>query len=532
MPVRQDPLDAALAVQLDRLERMTLRGLQVLTGFGLVLSVVLAITTASGLGRACGVVSGALLAWFVVYERWLTPTPTLRTINMLTESSGPWFFFALIAVGEGAMYALASWVPPLTFCLLIAVYTARLRPRACFMLGLLGATMYAGIYVFFLRMRIPHEGAQALLSKPATQISRVLLLLFAGILGGLLARGLRQAFSRAQSVVRQQDLFGKYRLVRKIASGGMGTVFEAIYCPEGGFERRVAIKRIHPHLAADKKFVDAFREEAELSARLAHPGIVQVLDFGREHDSFFLAMEHVDGMTLHSLVHRIERAGRELPPHVIGHVLREILGALAYAHEGARRSDGRPLRVVHRDLCPANVLVSRNGEIKLTDFGIARSLSDSTMSMTQSVAGHVGYMAPEQAKAAPFDTRADLFPVGVIAWELFALRPLFKRESEATSLMALLSDAVPEVTTERKDIDARWSTWIARATARDPDARFSSAAAMLSALDVIPDSKGGDAIESLAKTVETLSLAAREGDDGSTLTYEAPLENPTVRLSP
>jgi serine/threonine-protein kinase len=523
IPARPEALDAALAVQLDRLERMTLRALQVLTAFGLVLSLFLALTTASGLGAACATISGVLFTWFFVFERILAHGPTspvLRGVNTFVESSGPWMFLALIAMGEGPLYALSSWVPPLTFCILIVVYTARLRPRACLVLGATSALLYAAIYVLYFRPHLP--SAPMLLTRPMTQISRMLLLLFAGILGALVARGVRQAFARAESQVREQDLFGKYRLVRRIASGGMGMVFEALYCPEGGFERRVAVKRIHPHLAADKKFVDAFRDEAELSARLAHPGIVQVLDFGRIGDSFFLAMEHVDGMTLNALVVRTNRKKKKLSAAIVAHVLRSVLGALAYAHEGARGPDGRPLRVVHRDLCPPNVLVSRIGEVKLTDFGIARSLSDAGTSMTKSITGHVGYMAPEQARAAPFDVRADLFPVGVMAWELFTLRPCFRKDNEAASLNALLYEDVPPVSIARDDVDKRWSIWIERAMARDPAARYASAIDMLAALDVIPESRAAEGADELAHLVEEL---LRHDD------REDPLEEPTQDIS-
>jgi serine/threonine-protein kinase len=171
-------------------------------------------------------------------------------------------------------------------------------------------------------------------------------------------------------------------------------------------------------------------------------------------------------------------------------VLREILGALAYAHEGARAADGRPLRVVHRDLCPPNVLVSTNGEVKLTDFGIARSLADASESMTKHVSGHSGYMAPEQARAEAFDTRADLFPLGVIAWELFAQRRLFSTGNPASSLLALLTDEVLPISIVRSHLDPRWDAFIARAMARDPGARFASAQEMLTELDAIPESRG------------------------------------------
>jgi serine/threonine protein kinase len=522
-----DSLDAALGIQLDRLELVTVRGLSLVSAMGVVLGLVVAATMARALWLACAATSFVLLLWFVVLGRALSRGAVprgLRAASAVVESALPWMFMVVIALRQGAVYALASWVPPMLFCCLIVAYAARLRPRSCLILGTVGAVAHLLAYFLVIHARLPSESMALLYTRPSMQVSRAFGLFASGVLGAIVARGMRGAIGRAESAVRETDLFGKYRLIRKIASGGMGIVFEALYCPEGGFERRVAVKRIHPHLAAAKRFVDAFRDEAELSARLAHPGIVQVLDFGRVGDSFFLAMEHVDGMTLNALMFRMTERRRKLSPAIVGHVLREILSALAYAHEGARGSDGRPLRVVHRDLCPPNVLVSRNGEVKLTDFGIARSLSDASASMTQSVSGHVGYMAPEQARAAAFDTRADLFPVGVIAWELLTLRPLFRRENEAASLLSLLSDEVMPVAVDRPDVDARWSPLIARALARDPDERFASASEMLTALDAIPDSRAANASDELARLVVELFEA-------KTAVEEPPDEVPTQVLA-
>jgi len=514
-----DSLDAALGIQLEKLERVTVRGLLLVNAGGVLLGLVVAATMSAPLGLACAAVASVLFVWFLFLGRAMDKGPVRRSLRLAStviESAIPWMFLVVIALRQGAVYALASWVPPMLYCALIVAYAARLQPRSCIVLGLVGASTYMLAYFVVIYARLP-EGSMALLyTRPSMQVSRSVGLFASGALGAVVARGMRGAIGRAESAVREHDLFGKYRLVRKIASGGMGMVFEALYCPEGGFERRVAVKRIHPHLAAVKKFVDAFRDEAELSARLAHPAIVQVLDFGRIADSFFLAMEFVEGMTLNALIFRMTEARGKLSPAIVGHILREILSALAYAHEGARGTDGRPLRVVHRDLCPPNVLVSRNGEVKLTDFGIARSLSDAAASMTQSVTGHVGYMAPEQAKASAFDTRADLFPVGIIAWELFTLRPLFRRENEAQSLLALLEDEVMPVAVDRPDIDTRWSAFVARALARDPDDRFASATEMLAALDAIPESRATHAGDELGKLVVRLFEAKSSSNEAPT----------------
>jgi serine/threonine-protein kinase len=484
----------ALDEELRRLERITLRILVAMAAVGVVLGVGVGVVLARRLGFVQAAFSLVITGWFIAYGRALDRGGVglgLRVVQALLEGLLPWISLLLVASSQGAVYALGSWVPPVLFYALMLIAVARIRPRLCLGYGAVGGVLFPVLYFAFLRGHLP-EGAP-LFAQPAMQGTRSLTMLSSGLLCAIMARGLLRAIGRAESNVRAQNLFGKYRLVREIARGGMGFVFEALYCPEGGFERRVAVKRIHPHLAATDRFVEAFRDEAELSARLAHPAIVQVLDFGRIDDSYFLVMEYVEGLTLGSVMSRAKAAGQRLSPDVVGHVLREILGALSYAHEGARAADGRPLRVVHRDLCPPNVLVSTNGEVKLTDFGIARSLADASESLTKHVSGHAGYMAPEQARAEAFDTRADLFPLGVIAWELFAERRLFSSGNAAASLFALLTDEVIPITVIRPQLDERWVAFIGRALAREPGERFASAQEMLAALDEIPESRGAGA---------------------------------------
>ena len=494
--------------------------------FGALAGLVVAVTLSRTAGLAGSAACAALLLWYLVLgrrlERGALPTG-LRIVSLMVESTFPSLYVAVIATyGSGAVDAVSSWVPAFLFCGLIVMHAARLRPRPCLFVGAAGAAMYALAYWGLVRPRLPVPAP--LSAQAGMQVLRVSMLVVAGVIGAAFAHGLRRAILRAERTARSRDLFSKYLLVRKLASGGMGEVYEATYCPEGGFERRVAVKRMHPHLAANAKFVGAFRAEAALSARLAHAGIVQVLDFGLVDESFFLAMEYVDGVTLQKFAARLRARDEKLGPALVGYVLREILGALAYAHEAARGADGRPLRVIHRDLCPANVLVSRNGEVKLTDFGIARSLRDAVSITTRTVAGHVGYMAPEQVRAAPFDTRADLFPAGVIAWELMTSSRLFRRENEAASLAALVHDEVVPVTAVRPDVDERWSSFIARALQRDPDERFGSATAMLAALDEIPDSRDAAAAIDLASHVRDIESEPDPND------HEEP-EGPTVKVT-
>jgi serine/threonine-protein kinase len=515
-------IHVALHEELRRLERIASRILTAMSVIGVALGLIVGVTLARRFGFVEAAFSAALAAWSHFYGRALdrgkVPLPQ-RLVQAAIESILPWISLLIVTLSQGPVYALGSWVPPVTFFALQLLAVARLRPRLCMVIGVMGATVFPALYFTLLYPTLPE--AAPLFARPAMQATRALTMLTGGVVCAILARGLLRAIGRAESNVLAQNLFGKYRLVREIAKGGMGFVFEAVYCPEGGFERRVAVKRIHPHLAATARFVEAFRDEAKLSARLAHPAIVQVLDFGRIDDSYFLVMEYVEGLTLGAMMQSSKRAGRPLAPDVVGHILREMLGALTYAHDGVRGADGRPLRVVHRDLCPPNVLVSTNGEVKLTDFGIARVLADASQSLTQHVSGHAGYMAPEQARAQAFDTRVDIFPLGVIAWELFAERRLFASGNAAASIFALLTDEVLPITVVRPELDERWSPLIARALSREPEGRFSSAQEMLAALDSIPESRGRGA-EELGRLVTELlaSPLARSPADSEATAVE------------
>lgn len=497
--------DTVLVAELDRLERRSLRVMQMFGAWGLISSIVFA-AISFRLGVLCALASAPFTAWFFAAERWLASGRARRAFDLTTvavESAIPWTFLAVMAVAQDRAFALASWVPPMLFCAQIVAATVRLRPRTALVAGLLGAAAYVALSFGPLA---PLRASPLSATEIAMLVGRPATLLVVGVVGALVSAALLRVYQRAQAAARQNDLFGKYRLRRPLASGGMGTVIEALYCPEGGFERRVAVKRIHAHLAELPEFVDAFRREAELCARLAHPNVVQVLDFGRVGGSWFLAMEYVDGPTLDALMDHLA-GGPPLAPPLVAFVARELLAGLDHAHQGARADDGVPLRIVHRDLCPKNILVSSSGQVKISDFGVARALGRSALAHTR-VTGHAGYVAPEQASGTPVDVRADLFPVGVVVWELLAGRRLFVRDNEAATLNALMSETVPPPSSIRAGVEA-WDAVVAKALERDPERRFESARAMAHALDAIPDAHAETSPRDLAALVRRLQAAHR-----------------------
>jgi serine/threonine-protein kinase len=526
-PTPREVLGGALDEELLALDIKITRVWQLLGLGGLVASAGFILQGETDLGLL-GAVALPFLAYFTVHlellKRGRASNVLLRATN-LVESFLPWVFLVAVYAAEGAAYALASWVPPMLFAAVLIASAARLRWRDALIAGAVGAVMYGTLYFAELRGALPPQLAHEPVFQPWAQLSRMVTCTICGAAVALVAHALREAIGRAEGTMREQDLFGKYRLLRHVASGGMGSVHQALYCPEGGFERAVAIKRVHPHLARQPKFVEAFRKEAALGSRLVHTNVVQVLDFGSIGDTYFLAMEYVDGLTLASFMRRQRAAGIPMMPELVAHVGRALLAGLGYAHGGAHDADGALLRVVHRDLCPANVLLSRHGEVKISDFGVARALGDSAATETKTIAGHLSYIAPEQARGQPLDPRCDLFALGIVMWEMLCGEPLFERATDAETLVALAETPVPSASERRDDIDPAWDAFLLRALERSPGDRFADAAEMGTALAAIADAQGGpwddEFVQLIAELLEAPDpLAQQDGPLGG----EAPAQ--------
>jgi hypothetical protein len=503
------PLKAALGDEIARIEVRIAQVWQLLALVCIAFSLYLGLRTSPRLALWGSILSAVLFGWFSLVW-WVMKHgyagARLRVASATVESTIPWICLGMLALVEGPAYAIGSWVPPLLFAALILGSTARLRPPEPLIIGGSGALAYLVLYFAWLRPSLPADVASLPLNLPQVTVTRSASLALGGVLALLVGRTLRRAIGRAEATARERELFGKYRLLKHLASGGMGTVYEAIYCPEGGFQRPVAVKRLHPALAREESVLGFFRNEAELSARLVHPNIVQVLDFGSVDGTWFLAMELVDGVSLRVLMKRFWANGLPIAPHVVAYIGHEILAGLGYAHAGARAADGAVLRIIHRDVCPSNVLLSRNGEVKISDFGVARALREARTAHTPTVAGHSSYMAPEQARAQPFDERCDLFGVGIMLWELLCGRQLFYRGSEGPTLLAVMSDEISKPTSLHPALDPAWDDFIARALERDAERRFPSAAAMAAALRAIPGAGEGGAEDLGGLVVKALSL--------------------------
>ena len=236
---------------------------------------------------------------------------------------------------------------------------------------------------------------------------------------------------------------GRYHLLERLAAGGMGEVWLAAARGAAGFEKHVAIKRILPHLAADEDFVRRFIDEARIVVTLNHGNVVQVLDMGEEDGEYYIAMEYLSGRDLRAVLRRCTERGEPLGPDLALYVTTEVCRGLGYAHRKAD-DQGRELRIVHRDVSPSNVLLSWEGEVKVTDFGVASALGRLTDSLAGRLHGKISYMSPEQAAGEALDRRSDLYSAGIVCWEMLTGRRLFDGASDTEVLRKVQEgDVVP-----------------------------------------------------------------------------------------
>jgi serine/threonine-protein kinase len=277
------------------------------------------------------------------------------------------------------------------------------------------------------------------------------------------------------------DRLDRFELIAELASGGMATVYLARLGGAGGFQRLVAIKRPHPHLARDDEFIQMFLDEARLAARLHHPHVVPILEIG-DSDGYYLVMEYVEGDTLAKLMARSAHAGNFVPPHVAVRLSLDALSGLHAAHI-LLDDEGRPLEIVHRDVSPHNILVGIDGSARITDFGVARAASRLTTTRSGQLKGKMAYMAPEQARGKALDRRADIFAMGIVMWEMFTSKRLFKGDGDAETLTRLLLEPVPTVRSVNPLVAPEIEAIVMKALEREPEDRFSTCAEMGDALE-------------------------------------------------
>lgn len=267
----------------------------------------------------------------------------------------------------------------------------------------------------------------------------------------------------------------RYELVAEIASGGMATVYLARMQGLGGFERFVALKRLHPHLEQDESFVRMFLDEARLVAGIRHPHVVPVLEVGAGDSGYYLVMEYIEGLTLAAVLARSVRGDHPIPPRVAIRVMLDVLAGLHEAHE-LRDSTGSPVGLVHRDVSPQNILIDINGIARIADFGVAHATSRLGSTRAGQLKGKVAYMAPEQARGEPITRRADVFAAAIVLWESLCLQRLFMADNEAVTLNRLIFEPIPKLREVKPSLPLAIEKVLDRALDRNVERRYATAA--------------------------------------------------------
>jgi serine/threonine protein kinase len=274
-----------------------------------------------------------------------------------------------------------------------------------------------------------------------------------------------------------------YEMVRKVAEGGMGVVYEAEQLGAGRFRKVVAVKLIREEYSAIEEFQRNFIGEARLVADLIHTNIVQTYHLGQVGGQYFMVMEFVRGVNLEQFIDKHRALGRPIPADLAAFIVSRIARGLAYAHQKLDR-EGRHLNIVHRDIGPKNILMAFEGDVKLTDFGIAKALDLMYNEEGKVIAGKDEYLSPEQASYAVTDARADLFPLGIVLTELLLGKNIFKAADRNQTRRNILTLAIPRFSALRSDIDVKLELILQKCLQRDRDKRYQSAYEILNDLEV------------------------------------------------
>src|SRR5690349_5265531 len=270
-------------------------------------------------------------------------------------------------------------------------------------------------------------------------------------------------------------LYGKYQLLEQLARGGMAEVYKAKAHGVEGFEKILVIKRILPELSENPRFVSMFIDEAKIAVTLSHANIVQVFDLGHAETTYFIAMEYVAGMDLSALLKRVAKSKRRIPPELAVYIISELAKGLDYLHR-RRDAELRPLNIIHRDVSPQNVLLSYEGEVKLTDFGIAKARSVAQQVTELGVIkGKYAYLSPEQLVGGKVDSRTDIWSAGVLLYEALAGQNPFQSGSSYDTLQRIRNSDIPLIEDVVPDLSPDIADIVRRAMAPSLDVRYATA---------------------------------------------------------
>ena len=279
------------------------------------------------------------------------------------------------------------------------------------------------------------------------------------------------------------ETLGKYELIRKLAVGGMAEVFLAKSAGAMGFTKTVVLKRILPHLADDHHFVEMFLREAKIAAELTHPNVVQIFDFGESEGRYFIAMEYVDGPNMRALVKRAVETRAPIPMPMVARLVSYACEGLGFAHGFTDPETGHSKDIVHRDISPDNILVSRTGAVKVADFGLAKALNSQNLTQAGMLKGKIPYLAPEQIRGKGADRRTDIYALGVTLYELCTGRRPFEAENDVALMSAVAMEPPPPPQKLRPDLAPELVSVLDRALRKSPDQRFQTCREMQADLD-------------------------------------------------
>lgn len=316
---------------------------------------------------------------------------------------------------------------------------------------------------------------------------------------------------------KKMERLGRYELVRQLGRGGMARVYLARAGGRGGFHKWLAIKRIHPHLAEEQRFVNMFLDEARIAAAVQHTNVGQVFELGEDEGELYLVMEYLHGEHLGSVWAAARQKLGHLPYRLAASIVASAARGLHHAHE-SKDASGNPLALIHRDVTPHNIFVTYGGEVKVTDFGVAKATGRITETESGGIKGKWAYMAPEQVLQEEVDRRTDIFALGIVAWELTTGERLFKSESEMHTGMRITSGYVVAPSTIVSDIPESLERIITRALARRPEDRYQSAGDMVIELErCIEGELGGSArvsreLSSVMKELFSERIETREAE--------------------
>ncbi|PIE19538.1 MAG: hypothetical protein CSA65_02090 [Proteobacteria bacterium] len=268
--------------------------------------------------------------------------------------------------------------------------------------------------------------------------------------------------------------FGNYHIVRHIGGGGMAQIYQAKTKGLAGFEKHLALKVINPEYANEQRFIQMLIDEAKITVGLSHVNIAQVFDLGQCNGIYYIAMEFVDGLDVLELVNGLHNMGRRLPIEAVAYIGRQICSGLHYAHT-RKDANGKPLNIVHRDISPQNILVSRAGEIKVVDFGIAKAAGMSSKTQAGVIKGKVNYMAPEQVMGQKADRRTDIFSVGVVVWESLTSQMVYSADNMGELVAAVRKADISPPSSVRPEIPPALDQLVLKALHPNTKERFQSA---------------------------------------------------------